>query len=263
MNQLFKREVGGDEDVERLLSEEELFEAKTFEQQVIERFTPFIGKTANQIAQELSVDLKPKQLDKFAVLARAMMGVKKKKIEEFEAAGVRMKTIQLKSDGTPKEAMSFASFKYREIINEVWDGDEEEGEIRAGLQTQLESRFLFIVYRCQDKCKAEEERVFEKAFFWTMPQADLTEAQSVWKETINLINDGKIVKSIKLNKLGEPIRETYFPASSSNDVAHVRPHGQDSSDIYPLPVPDQVTGEDFYTKHCFWLNIDYIKRIVN
>lgn len=261
MTQLFKREVGADEDVERLLTEDELIKNKTFEEIVIGRFTSFIGKTVKDIAKELDIELNPNQKDKFATLARAMMGVKKKKIAEFVAAGVTMKTIQLKADGTPKEAMSFPTFKYMDVINEVWDGDEEDGDARAAFQKQLESRFLFIVYRCADKCEALEERIFEKAFFWTMPQEDLVEAEKVWRTTLGLINTGKIVKNIKINKQNKSIRETYFPSSSSNRVAHVRPHGSNASDTYPLPVNDQLTGEDAYTKHCFWLNISYLKEI--
>src|SRR3990167_3498222 len=262
MTQLVKRELGILEDTEKILSEEEVTEDKTFEQQVLERFTPFIGKRVSEIAAELEFDLNPRQKDKFAKLARAMMGVKKSKIEEFEAAGVRMKTLQLKANGSPKEAMSFPTFKYKEVINEVWDGDEDDGVTRSVFQKQLESRFLFIVYRCEDNCGPEETRVLEKVFFWTMPHQDLEEAQRVWEETVALIKEGKIVKNIKQNKKGEDIRETYFPASSNSEVAHVRPHGANSADVYSLPINDLHTGWDTYTKHCFWLNTDYLKKVI-
>lgn len=242
MNQLLKRELGTTEDVERLLSERELTEDKTFEQQVIERFNPYIGKTVTEIARMVDVELKDKQKDKFATLARAMMGVKKGKIEEFEAAGVTMKTIQLKADGTPKEAMSFPTFKYTEIVNETWDGDEEEGEVRAEFQKQLESRFLFIVYRCEDKCGPEEARILDKAFFWTMPTEDLNEAQRVWIETVQRINNGQAEN---------------LPKSSESPVAHVRPHAKNAEDTYETPQGKQVT------KKCFWLNTAYIKRITD
>lgn len=263
MTQLLKREFGVLEDEEKILSEAELSENKTFEQQVLEKFSPFVGKRVSEIASLLELELNPKQKDKFAKLARAMMGVKKSKVEEFEAAGVRMKTIQAKADGTPKESMSFPTFKYTDVINEVWDGDEDEGVIRSAFQKQLESRFLFVVYRCEDKCTPTEERIFETAFFWTMPAKDLLVAQKVWEETLQLINEGKIVKNIKQNKKGENIRETFFPSSSDNEVAHVRPHGSNAADTYLLPVSDILTGEDAYTKHCFWLNINYLKGVIS
>ena len=43
-------------------------------------------------------------------------------------------------------------------------------------------------------------------------------------------------------------------------MTHVRPHGKDSLDVIDLPVTDEFTGEDVYTKHCFWLNADYIRK---
>lgn len=242
MTQLLKREFETSEDIEKLLTEDELEENKTFEEQVIERFTPFLGKTVAEISQMVDLDLNAKQKDKYATLARAMMGVRKSKIEEFEAAGVRMKTIQLKANDTPKEAMSFPTFKYTEVINEIWDGDEEEGELRAEFQKQLESRFLFVVYKCQDKCGPEEERTLEKVFFWTMPPSDLEEAQKVWEETVKRINEG---------------RADDLPKSTESTVAHVRPHAQNAEDTYETPQGEQVT------KKCFWLNIDYIKAITS
>lgn len=240
MTQLLRRELGTTEDVERLLSEKEILENRTFEQQVINRFTPFIGKNIREISKIIGTRLNNRQKDKYATFARAMMGVKKGKIEEFEAAGVTMKTIQIKTTGTPKEAMSFPTFKYTEIINELWDGDEEEGENRAEFQKQLESRFLFIVYRCENKCGPQETRILDKVFFWTMPPEDLVEAQSVWEKTVKKIKDGQIDS---------------LPKSTESRVAHVRPHAKNAADTYETP---QGTHK---TKKCFWLNINYLEKI--
>ena len=44
-----------------------------------------------EITEMVEVELNDKQKDKYTTLARAMMGVKKGKIEEFEAAGVTMR----------------------------------------------------------------------------------------------------------------------------------------------------------------------------
>ncbi len=240
MTQLLKRELGTTEDVERLLSEAEVIDEKTFEQQVIERFTPYIGKTVTEIAEMIGIEQNVKNKDKYATLARAMMGVRRAKIEEFEAAGVTMKTIQLKAEGTPKEAMSFPTFKYTEVVEQVWDGDEEDGETRAEFQKQLESRFLFIVYRCENKCGPKEGRILDKAFFWTMSSEDLVEAQRVWEETVHRIKIGQAKN---------------LPRSTESKVAHVRPHAKNANDTYITP-----QGE-FITKKCFWLNQGYIKKV--
>jgi hypothetical protein len=43
---------------------------------------------------------------------------------------------------------------------------------------------------------------------------------------------------------------------------HVRPHAQRKNDTYPLPVADRKTGLLDYTKHCFWLNNNYVLEII-
>jgi hypothetical protein len=56
-------------------------------------------------------------------------------------------------------------------------------------------------------------------------------------------------------------RKTNFVGMGENEVCHVRPHGKNAADTYKLPVPDKLTGATSYTKHCFWINNLYIKKI--
>lgn len=72
--------------------------------------------------------------------------------------------------------------------------------------------------------------------------------KEVWEKTKNVINNG-----IEINILNGK-RYNNFPNASENSVAHVRPHGTDSSDTYPLP------GGGNFTKQCFWLNPRYIAK---
>ena len=58
-------------------------------------------------------------------------------------------------------------------------------------------------------------------------------------------------------------RITNFPGMSENKYCHVRPHAQNANDTYPLPVSDILTGVNEYTKQCFWLNNNYILKIIN
>ena len=92
-----------------------------------------------------------------------------------------------------------------------------------------------------------------------MPYIDLLETEKVWKQTQELVVEGKIVKEIKTNKKGEEVRFTYFPNKKFSKVSHVRPHAQNKQDIYPLPTKDKLTNDTAYTKHCFWLNNSYVR----
>lgn len=89
-----------------------------------------------------------------------------------------------------------------------------------------------------------------------MPYTDILEAKKVWEHTKNIISSGNIVNEIMSNGT----RKTNFLGKKGNKVSHVRPHALNSNDTNPLPVKDILTQENEYTKHCFWLNNDYIKN---
>ena len=53
--------------------------------------------------------------------------------------------------------------------------------------------------------------------------------------------------------------ERLHPAAKD---AHVRPHARNAADVYPLSTADKLTGATEYTKHSFWLNADYLKKVI-
>jgi hypothetical protein len=70
-----------------------------------------------------------------------------------------------------------------------------------------------------------------------------------------VIKNGNIVKEIRKGK-----RLTNFPKSSKQGIVHVRPHASNSNDTFRLPIIDKVTKLEYYTKHSFWLNKEFIKN---
>ena len=87
-----------------------------------------------------------------------------------------------------------------------------------------------------------------------MPYNDKNEAKRVWIRTKEIVENGAIVKLMK-----GTIRYTNFPNKKFSKVSHVRPHGQNSKDCYPLPKQDKLTKSYEYTKHSFWLNNSYVR----
>ncbi len=236
MTELVRRELGeGPKEEEKAVKDAEVSMPMTFEDIVIKKFEIFIGKTVDEISSLLGEGLNDKPKDHLAVLARLMLGVKGKKVAEFEAAEVSMKTLQLKEDGMPQEHMSFPAFKYDDIVDEEWDADEDAGMRRSSFQKQIERRFFFVVYQSDGGIKR-----LKKVMFWSMPFSDREETKHVWEETKRLVKAGKI---------------DYLPGSTENRVAHVRPHGQDADDTVLV---DGVA----YGKKSFWLNKSYLKQIV-
>lgn len=203
------------------------FKNKTFEEIILSRLNIYSGMSVNDIDKKIGYNKKKNAKNHYAILAAKMLGLKKNKIEEFEKGDIKLKTISLNKNRTPKESMSFPAFKYNEIVKETyWE--------YSKLYEQFTKRFFFMVFQKD----AEGVLRFKKGMFWTMPAKDLKEAKTVWKETKKRIN----------NDIDT------FPKISENRVSHVRPHGQNKDDTHETP-----SGKH-WTKRCFWLNAKYIKE---
>jgi DNA mismatch repair protein MutH len=131
----------------------------------------------------------------------------------------------------------------RLIVNRILDINssniEELEKSMADFHLQLETKkFLFVVFQKQ---KGSDHIILKKTMFWNFPMKDISEAESVWQKTIDCINDGRYDELPK-------IKDSY--------VAHVRPHGKDSTDTIATP---QNTQE---MKRCFWLNAKYIQQAI-
>lgn len=208
----------------------------SFEDFVTKRLNKYAGKTTVQICDELGITGKFDSKDKHArrmrkFLNKILSGSQDKEsdnLAEFKNAGLQIKTVRLKPNGMPAEAVSFPHFKYDELAAEdTWEDSELYG--------MLTSRFLFIFLREMGEGKVP---VFEKAVFHSLSEADLDEAEAAWK--------------LAVEKAREQVYEE-MPGQKANRVIHVRPH--DSKARY---------GKDpKIEKHrCFWLNQRYIQSIL-
>ena len=205
---------------------------KSFEKIIYDRFKPYINMNIESIEKSFRVVVgrKPPK-DRYARLARLIMGVKAKRIEEFEKADIMMKTVRLKQDGTPKEDMSFPYFKYMDIVKENWDD--------STLKQMFSQKFFFVIFQYDNR----NNLIFKKVMFWNMPYDDLEkQVKKVWRKT---------VAQIKIGQVGN------LPKLSENPVCHVRPHAKNSKDRIPTPL------NGLQTKKCFWLSKHYLKMQIN
>jgi hypothetical protein len=231
---------------------------ETIEDAVKGIFTPFLGTTDKEILKKLGLNLNKGAKGYKRSIVNRIFGVNSGRIEELEKANITLKVLTLESTGTLKESVAFRAFKFKELVNEVWY-DEIEEEM-ADFHFQLESRkFLFVVFQKQ---KNSQDIVLMKTMFWNFPIVDMPKAEEVWKKTINLINEGQIIKEVRIMKNGKERVLTHFPGLVFNGVAHVRPHAQIAADTELLPIPDQHTGRKEMTKQCFWLNAKYVERAI-
>ena len=228
----YKRKLKDSESVVKSIHD--YSEGETFESLIIKKFSRFYGKSQSQLIKELDIKTEngilPKNIGN--VIARNIMGVKKGHIEEFVKADIEMKTIRLKINGTPKESMSFAQIKYKEIIKEDWES--------SYLFETLTKRFFFVVFQMKDD--KDKDPILSKVMFWTMPVKDLKVAKIFWQHIVSKILDDDYEHFYKL---------------SDRMICHIRPKGINSKDLMESP-----QGK-LEKKKCYWLNAEYIKEQIN
>ena len=214
----------------------------SFEDYVVERINRYRGQSIVDLASRFEIDIsrKPKNLE--AMLAYRMLGVKGNHAEEFVKANIVVKTIRVGKNGKIKENMSFPTFRFSDLVEEDWDDSTFGNYLR-------DTRFLFVVYRFDE----HNDLRLSGCCFWNMPYSDLEDdVRLVWEKTKDTLLHIKDIKEIHNDKHYLSI----FPRQTENPVSHVRPHGRDSKDTYPLP-----DGRE-YPKQCFWLNNSYILSII-
>jgi len=202
---------------------------KGLEELTLDRFRGLEGLSDSEIAERYgysSPDKKPKPKNYYAGLSLRILGSNKRRLPEFEKAGVTLRTMRLRKNGTPKEAISFSSFDFAEIANQEWE--------ESSFYEDINKKFFFVIFQ-YDK---EGVLRFKKCMFWNMPYADRLEAEEVWRGMVEAVRSGD------MNKL---------PKISDDNVAHVRPKGAKKTDTLLLP------NGGSHTKQCFWLNAKYVK----
>ena len=192
---------------------------------VADKLNQYIGRSLKSLYDEFGDGLNSNAKNLKQLLAFRMLGVKKKRIAEFDKAGIITKAVRLKKNGTPSQPISFPTFKAIEIINQDWDDSD--------FKAIIESEFLFIIF--QDGNTGEYFKGFK---LWSMPYEDRLESERVWNDTVERIKNNN----------------TDFLKISQTKVAHVRPHATNNKDVDVLP-----NGRTF-PKKCFWFNAGYIKE---
>lgn len=205
---------------------------ETFEELIERRIKPYYGKTVAHIIKKRGVELNPSSKDFSYNVCRAILGVKSKKIQEFENAGVSLKTITLEANRNYiVQSMSFPYIRFVDIVNQSWEDSD--------WYNLLTSKFLFVVFR-KSSDGVKNHMKLEKVFFWNMPRTDLAIAEDLWYDT-----KLKVIKGEYDN----------FITTKSHPICHVRPHGTKGQTV---ETPQGIRVQP----KCFWLNNDYILDVV-
>ncbi len=200
----------------------------SFEDAIADRFTPYMGLAADDIAARLGLSCNPRPKSFYALLTNRILGLgEKERAAEFAKGDIQVKTMRLLPNRRPKEDISFPAFNYLDLVEQEWE--------RSDLREALTKRFFFVIYQLDE----EGTPRLAGTRFWTMPIEDVDSfARECFDETIYRIRED---------------RAEYLPKKSEGHAVHVRPHGRDSSDTLPTPSGRLVC------KKSFWLNGSYIR----
>ncbi len=228
-----------------LVSSTELLK-HTFEDVILQRFTPYIGKNYTQICKMLGIDAyrsKSKYADVSALIASNSESKRLNNSEEFIKSGIVMKTIRLNANGMPKESMSFKNIDYCEIYdNDVWT-ESETYEL-------FTNRFMFVVFKPQPEKEiiinnqSEQSYILDSVFFWTMPPEDLETAKEYWKNIRHAVLENNITPEA-------------FWSIRNHRKFHVRPKARNKADRTINPNGGECE------KFCYWFNVAYVKQIID
>jgi DNA mismatch repair endonuclease MutH len=221
---------------EKLIKNERL----SIEKYVDKKLTALIGRTFSDLCEEYGQEGDAK--NSVQLLMSKIFNIKGtdlSKVEEFEKANIKIKTIRVENDKKIRESMSFPTFRFKEIVETPW----EESDLKNILGEQ---KYLFLVFKKDEN----DELVFKGYKFWNMPYQDLLEVKKVYEKTVDILKEGVKIEE-QVTKKGI-IRKNNLPSMKENPVCHVRPHGANADDVYELP------DGRWMTKQCFWLNSSYV-----
>ncbi len=204
-----------------------------FEEQLLQRFRRYEGRTVEDVGRELGVPPSNAKSYAAAVVRRAF-GAKsfRSRIREFDEMGLTPRMSRVNADLMPYEALSFPAFRYKELLEETWEDSD--------LLTHVEY-MLIVPVRGNRKQTIQAECRFGGPVFWRPSASELETIRREW-ELYRL--------EIRTGNAGN------LTTASETTAIHVRPHSRDSSDTDFAPVVGQVI------KKSFWLNKSFIRAIL-
>lgn len=247
--------ISGNEKSERIIKDSRILRHHTFEEYARNLVSSKIGTSDEELCRELKMEYKPKKNKQmWAGIVFRLLGIIGDRAEEFEKAGIQVKTIRRGANGQVKESMSFPAFEFKELVKEKWENSEV-------FRFFSETRFLLVEF-----VEKNGTFVLGSAKFWGMPMDDLEgPVRTSWQRTVDTIKNGVVLTRNADGTIGNNL-----PKSSDDLILHVRPHAdkaayrfEDGTEIGNVEKDaNELPDGRWMTTQCFWLNKSYVESIL-
>ncbi len=236
---------------ESIFKPNELVES-SFDDEVEKKIAFYYGMDEHSLYQRFDL-LGSSAKQKNKMLVNRMLGINTD-ASEFRKANIIVKTIRVQKNGIPKESMSFANV----LIQDFVDNKFEDSAIYQFFE---EARFLFVIFHENN----EGKYILRKSMFWNMPLSDLENiVKNEWQRYKDIFVKG-VTFTITANRITNNL-----PKKTETDIFHLRPRAKHSAYIIGgvsygrggEADMDQLPNGDKMTAQCFWLNNDYIAKII-
>lgn len=261
---------------EKLITNTEELEVRSFEDIIKDKFTPYIGKSKTELAQLFNVKI-PDKNDKASsrIIANKMLNINgdADQTEEFEKANIALKIVTVDTRGKKQANKTTEGFKLQNWTSDFTNVDEQFEESRL-YEYLTETKFLLAVYEVTDS-----DEIFRGVTFWRMPLSHIeNEVKHVFEDTKEKIKEG-VILTYKEGKHGNSyIVTNNLIKISDNLIVHVRPDAvkrsyvKDSNAMH-LDTPfnwinkptdqDDILSSHYMTKQAYWINPNYMFSAVS
>jgi DNA mismatch repair protein MutH len=160
-------------------------------------------------------------------------------------SNTKIKVIRINpTTNKPWESISLCPIKLKEFELETW----EQSHLKKYL-----SSLLVIPILSTSKISHVSERRVGKSFFWFPDKSDEAMIRSEWEMYQEKVKSG----ACKTFKTSGGKNVSSLPTSSFTNFIHMRPKAQNGSDFDTDSLGNKIV------KQAFWLNSDYIRKIVD
>jgi len=224
------------------------------------------GKGLKNVVDKYNVKFSESAKSSFPILINKVLNIKDKaEIRELAENNIIIKTVPIKPNGKPWEAMSFPKFSLVDLIYEDWNGDKNSQSIFRSIISQ---GFIFLpVIKEKYKPKGAKNYkymdwstwVIGQPVYWKASEKELKTIMEEWKKAKNIVE-----KEVKVEDVswGEGTRQNNnLLKMSETKIIHIRPHTSNSKNL-DIPYQLYTEGRVSICWQSFWLNKDFVESVI-